>query len=418
MQCRNFNEFKQSLESGKDESPFQRSDAGLHILIHESVDDLDPERWNSISQNQSIFLQTDYIRAMEASFHGELEYRFACFFENGVLVGIAAFQITHCETPDLSSNLNGENKIISWFARLFSNDNGVLRFNIMVLGNAFASGEHGFVFRPEIDGQRAYQAVLDAVEIIREREKEREERISAVLVKDFYPESFELCNTFANENYHEFLVDPNMIMPLRPEWTTYEDYLASLTTKYRTKAKSAFKKSAGLRLETLGTEEISHYQKEIEYLYSQVHDKADFKVGKMNFEAFVNLSAYLGDRFFFKALFLEERMVGFLTGFEYAGMLDAHFVGIDYELNLEHAIYPRMLYEYVIEGINRKAQKISFGRTAMEIKSTVGAFPVDLKCFIRHRHAAPNHLLKVLFNFIKPSNFDQKVPYKKEAGVF
>jgi hypothetical protein len=38
-----------------------------------------------------------------------------------------------------------------------------------------------------------------------------------------------------------------------------------------------------------------------------------------------------------------------------------------------------------------------------------------LKCYLRHRSAAPNHLLRLLFSFVKPSNFDQKVPYKKEA---
>ncbi|NNE56132.1 MAG: hypothetical protein HKN32_08935, partial [Flavobacteriales bacterium] len=54
-----------------------------------------------------------------------------------------------------------------------------------------------------------------------------------------------------------------------------------------------------------------------------------------------------------------------------------------------------------------------FGRTAMEIKSTVGAFPVDLKIFIKHRSKAPNQLLRILFSYVKPADFDQRVPYKE-----
>ncbi|MFT4678196.1 MAG: hypothetical protein ACI84C_001993 [Flavobacteriales bacterium] len=415
MQCRNFEEFKTSLEAGGEGSPYKKSAVGLEIRIHESLSDLDESKWNSIASDQSIFLQTDYFEALTASSEGELEYRYACFFEGDELVGIAAFQITYCETADFSSNMPGKKLFFSVFARKLSRSGGTLRFTIMVLGNAFATGEHGFVFREDFDKNRAYGAVLEAVEIISDQEKARENRISGVLIKDFYPESFEYCHNFTDDSYTEFLVDPNMVMPIRPEWTTYEDYLASLTTKYRTKAKGAFKKSATIEVRELSVEEIQANELRIETLYNHVHDKADFKVGKLNLSAFVNLKVKMGSRFIFKGLFLEEKLVGFMSGFEYNGILDAHFVGIDYELNHQYAIYSRMLYEYVKEGIERKCVKVSFGRTAMEIKSTVGAFPVDLKCYLRHRSAAPNHLLRLLFSFVKPSNFDQKVPYKKEA---
>jgi hypothetical protein len=115
-----------------------------------------------------------------------------------------------------------------------------------------------------------------------------------------------------------------------------------------------------------------------------------------------------------KGYFLKGKLVGFQSGFEYNDSLDAHFVGIDYGINQEYSIYSRMLYDYVEEGIRRKVQRISFGRTAMEIKSTVGAFPVDLKCYIKHRSNTPNRLLKVLFHYVKPSEYDQRIPYKKQ----
>jgi predicted N-acyltransferase len=415
MQCRNFQEFKTSLEAGSEGSPYKKSAVGLDIRIHESLSELDENRWNSIAADQSIFLQTDYFEALTESADGGLEYRYACFFEEEELVGIAAFQITYCETADFSSNMPGNKLFFSIFARKLSRNGGSLRFTIMVLGNAFATGEHGFVFRDGFDKNRAYGAVLEAVELISNKEKERENRISAVLIKDFYPESFEYCHNFTDERYAEFLVDPNMIMPIRSEWESFEDYLASLTTKYRTKAKGAYKKSANIEVRELDFEEIKANEERIETLYNHVYDKADFKVGKLNLGAFVNLKRKMNDRFMFKGLFLEDKLVGFMSGFEYNGILDAHFVGIDYDLNHQYSIYSRMLYEYVGEAIKRKCNKVSFGRTAMEIKSTVGAFPVDLKCYLRHRSAAPNHLLKLLFTFIKPSNFDQKVPYKKEV---
>jgi hypothetical protein len=73
-----------------------------------------------------------------------------------------------------------------------------------------------------------------------------------------------------------------------------------------------------------------------------------------------------------------------------------------------------MLYEYIREAIRMKTRQVIFGRTAMEIKSTVGAFPVDMKCYIRHRKKAPNALLKLLFGYIKPSDFEQRVAFKQK----
>ena len=54
---------------------------------------------------------------------------------------------------------------------------------------------------------------------------------------------------------------------------------------------------------------------------------------------------------------------------------DAHFIGIDYSKNKEFAIYPRILNDYVRLGIETKSNQINLGRTASEIKSTLGAKP-------------------------------------------
>ena len=61
--------------------------------------------------------------------------------------------------------------------------------------------------------------------------------------------------------------------------------------------------------------------------------------------------------------------------------LDAHFVGINYEYNREYAVYQRMLYDYIQIAIENRLQQINFGRTASEIKSSVGAEPQNLTIY-------------------------------------
>jgi len=73
-----------------------------------------------------------------------------------------------------------------------------------------------------------------------------------------------------------------------------------------------------------------------------------------------------------------------------------------------------MLYDYVKIGIERKLGFINFGRTAGEIKSTLGAVPEELTCYVRHKKSVANFLFKPFIRKIKPSVFEQRFPFKKE----
>jgi hypothetical protein len=71
--------------------------------------------------------------------------------------------------------------------------------------------------------------------------------------------------------------------------------------------------------------------------------------------------------------FLNDRLVGFRSSLNATDRLIAHYVGFESGVNAEHKLYQRMLYDYVAEGIEKKLPAIHLGRTALEIKSTVGA---------------------------------------------
>ena len=121
----------------------------------------------------------------------------------------------------------------------------------------------------------------------------------------------------------------------------------------------------------------------------------------------------LGNDFLLRGYFLEDKLVGFMSGVVNKTSLDAHYVGIDYELNKQNAIYSRMLYDYVRIGIERKLEYINFGRTSGEIKSTLGAVPEELTCYVRHKKSIANFLFKPFLRKIKPAVFEQRYPFKK-----
>jgi len=135
-------------------------------------------------------------------------------------------------------------------------------------------------------------------------------------------------------------------------------------------------------------------------------------LGNFNLETYKDLKEKLGDDYILKTYWLEDKIVGFISGVINQKSLDAHFVGIDYNLNREYAIYQRMLYDYIEIAINKKIKTINFGRTASEIKSSVGAKPQDLTMYLRHKKSITNRILKLFLQRVQPTPFQQKSPFK------
>jgi hypothetical protein len=113
-----------------------------------------------------------------------------------------------------------------------------------------------------------------------------------------------------------------------------------------------------------------------------------------------------------KAYFLEGDLVGFLSAMQNGTHLDAHFIGINYAKNKAFGIYPRILNDYVRLGIATKSDQINLGRTASEIKSTLGATPKMLTCYCKHKRYLPNQTLKPFIKNVHIKSFKQHQPFK------
>ena len=210
-----------------------------------------------------------------------------------------------------------------------------------------------------------------------------------------------------------------MIIKIDPDWKTFEDYKNSLKSKYRVKANKADKTSSALKARLFSETDFATYKDELQQLYQNTIDNANFNAQVLNLDTYIKLRATYHEDFIVKAYFYNNKLVGFLSALANNHHLDAHFIGLDYELNKTHAIYPRILNDYIRIGIEKKENYINLGRTASEIKTTVGAEPVELTCYIKHKRSFINSLLKPFINRIQIKDFKQHEPFKtkKEAGV-
>ena len=106
-------------------------------------------------------------------------------------------------------------------------------------------------------------------------------------------------------------------------------------------------------------------------------------------------------------------MVAFACGFYLKDEVEAHYIGFDYDCNREFELYQTILYSYIEQAILEKKSHVNLGRTASEIKSTVGARAHELLCYIRPQNTISKIVMKPFMQFLQPSEWIPRNPFKE-----
>jgi hypothetical protein len=330
-------------------------------------------------------------------------------------IAFASIQIIDFHLGEIENSLSEKFDKLKCFGRSIGLFPKLKPIKVLVCGNVFVSGEHGIFIKENVDKQKIIKDLAKAISHLTNSNKALTKDISIYLIKDFIKESLEITDELHDLNYYSFNVEPNMVLQLDENWNDFQDYLGAMKTKFRVKAKRALKLSGDLVVKETSVENIKTFLPEITKLYKKVSDKADFNLGDFNLETYMSLKNKLGDKYILKTYWYQGKIVGFMSGVVNTNSLDAHFVGIDYELNRTLAIYQRMLYDYVEIAIDKQLKTINFGRTASEIKSSIGAIPQELTCYIRHKKSLTNKFIKPFLSYIEPKPFVQKKPFKTKS---
>jgi hypothetical protein len=165
----------------------------------------------------------------------------------------------------------------------------------------------------------------------------------------------------------------------------------------------------------LSLDEMINFSDEIKLLYDQVFRKAPVRVIRPGLDYFLNLKTQFKDRFIFKGFFHENKMVAFTSGLHSESHFEAHYIGLDYALNRKFDLYQNILYSYIEDAIVVRASKLYFGRTALEIKSTVGARPHKLSCYILFSGKVLNTMARHITGSLGPGDWTPRSPFKTPA---
>ncbi len=385
--------------------------------FYTSIYDISEEVWSSLGCNNNIYFRPEYLSAI-ANNHSDIDFWYVILFDDHKNpIAFSTIQIVDFYLDSVQNELQSFVEKIKKIGRKLNLLSPQKPFKILTCGNTFVSGEHGIYIKDNQDKQKAIQELAKSVVHFVNSEKKLTYKISAFMLKDFVKESLFISDELLEYNYHSFNVEPNMLMKIDEDWLTFKDYLAAMKTKFRVKAKKAMELSFPLEEIIITEKNIDQYLPEMEKLYKNVSSKAGFNLGSFNLSSYKTLKENLGTNYVIKGYLLNNNLVGFLSAIINNDNLDAHFVGIDYKYNREYAVYQRMLYDYIKIAIKEKCSQINFGRTASEIKSSVGAEPQDLTIYLRHKNSLPNKILRFFITRIQPTKFNQKYPFKIKTLV-
>lgn len=403
-------DFIQFIRDKKDNFETRRTPSELGITLFDSIHDVNEDEWNKAVPESKGLMRHPYLRAVENSSSESQQSRYVLIYKDNMPVAAAIFNIVSLTGQDYGS-INAEQNT---FERLTKSIKDKVKLSMLVCGHTHISGDHGFIYSSEISSREAYHALADACYKIRRSEK-LHDKINLQLIKDFYEGEFESSKYLQVFKYHQFKIDPNMILNIRPQWNSFEDYLQAMNTKYRKKAVSVVKQGMNLKRRNLTEEEIRESAEQIQMLYLQVANKAKVRINHYDVSYFIQLKINLKDAFELIAYYRDGEMVAFSTVIFWGDNCEAHSIGINYEFNTVFAIYQNMLYHYVRIAIERRKRALILGRTAMEMKSNIGAEPVEMCCYVRHSGRFLNRAFKPIFNYIKQTEWTQRSPFKDQV---
>jgi predicted N-acyltransferase len=378
----------------------------LHIEIYESVAEL-PENWNDLAK-ANIFLSKDYLKVLELSAPSNMHCHFIGLFSDGQLVGISISQLL--DLNQLASFGERDKCIKTAVRNVFFNK---LCSHILIIGNNMLTGQNAFASSNKIEEFQLLLGLKSAAEKLKKLFKSKGLKVHITTYKDFPEETLTAFEQAGFQDNFQYSTQPNMIFDIPNHWESEHDYIEALSKKYRDQYKRARKKAQGVEKRKMHLDDIIRYEDTIYDLYYHVAENAHFNtffLAKNHFRIFKEI---LKDKFLFYGYFLEGKLIGFNTLIKNGAVMDTYFLGYDDSIQRDKMLYLNMLYDMVAYSINKGFQEIIFARTALEIKSSIGAKPQKMYGFAKHSNAIADLFFEKAYCYLEPEIvWKERNPFK------
>jgi predicted N-acyltransferase len=367
-----------------------RKPTHLQFAFADRIDLLHESAWDLLTQSHGLFMSKKYLRALEDSKIPQLEHRYALVFQERTPIAAIAMQIVDVSLHKLHAKPKASKKF-PW-----EQLEPQLKQRALICGNLLSYQLDGIAFASGISSETKWRAVSEVLYRVRRAEKISGET-NFVIVKDINIEQRAQSALLHDLSYRILETEPNMVLSLKPEWTKYDDYLAGMTSKFRSSVKQKTLKpidESGCVVKALSVDEVEKYAQRMQELHVAVQDNADVRPLTVNNSYWVQMAQLGLNNTVVQGVFQGEHMLGFLLMTLDENSVTAGQIGFDREHAKLLPLYLRLLHSAVQVAFEKQKTSVVFGRTALEPKARMGCKPVETAMWVRHRIPLVNRLFQ------------------------
>lgn len=382
-----------------------RWNAELEIELYTSISMLPASIWNIVA-GERFYATAEHLAVIENVHSEQMKFYYVLVRRHGEYIGAVYFQHILFSMSNAVNNWKAKNegKCAVMYPFLYLAKGKQLP--LLQSGSVFCTEDNGMYFSEDITEEEKSD-ILNAV--------------SRYMIKNIPngKNTYIMYSGFAQESekngledFHELETEPNLILYLKSTWKTFDDYVANLSSKYRQRVKKVLKSTSDIRIHSLTPVELSEMEGELLHLYRNVAEHASFNMALLSAGYLTSMKHLYGDSFEVKAFRLGDTLVGFSSAFYTKDCQHVHFIGLDYSVNETLPLYHRMLFEFVKDSIHHCHEKLYLGRTATEIKTTIGAEPVEMVNYIKVERAWYKCVLPKVLNRFGAKPYIVRSPFK------
>ncbi|MCO5233003.1 MAG: peptidogalycan biosysnthesis protein [Chitinophagales bacterium] len=350
----------------------------IEIECCSHISELNQEVWNQLVGNL-FYARTSYLEIIEELNQEQMQFFYLLIKNNGNYCAAIYFQKLPFLVKNGLNNLKERNKKqCNWVSPFLGFAKNV-KLPLLKSGNIFFTEDRGVYFANNIPSEMKMLILNQVSDYIYTQCKEGH----SISIMWSNLSSQDGQHLQAMNGFQSLYTEPNMILDLHPSWKCFDDYLSDFSSKYRIRAKKVLSQSKNLVIQQLNIDEIIEAESLLMDLYTNVANNASFNLAYLSKGYFVRMKQLYEDDFVVKVYWLDNKMIGFTSSLYMDNQHYVHFIGLDYDANLHVPVYHRMLFEYVRDSIDWGHKRIYLGRTATEIKTTIGAIAIEMNNYLK-----------------------------------
>jgi hypothetical protein len=285
----------------------------------------------------------------------------------------------------------------------------------LVAGNLLVWGPRSLAFAADVPREQAWAWVDEAVTRVR-RAVKHQGPMDFAMIKDWGGHDEVARGALRQTGFRHVDTEPDMALPLHPEWRHMDDYLGAMTSGYRSAAKKLLKdcSAAGLSSRLMPAQEMSERADELHALYRAVHHAQGMRWVTLSPGYLPAMAQALGpDRFRCRVMERDGQLVGFVTSVRDGHTTLGYYIGYDRAQNETSPVYLTLLQSTVEDALHWRSERLSLGRTALEPKAKMGCEAVPLTCSVHHRLPPLNWVVGALARGAGHEEPPQRHPFKQ-----